>query len=100
MLNRIIENFDFVYNIILYFDFKIIYMNNKVYDDLKEYIWNVILLFFSVGKKFFEVFKYNMDEKVKVISNIKYLIEKNGSYYFLNRKYVVDGEEKFFKVIF
>ncbi|MCE5221628.1 MAG: hypothetical protein LLF98_10300 [Clostridium sp.] len=100
LLNRTIENLDLGYNIISYPDFKITYMNNKGYDDLKKHNQNATSLSSSIGKIFFEAFKYNMDEKTEVISNIKDLIEKNDSHYFLNRKHVVAGEEKFFKVIF
>jgi len=100
LLNRTIENLDLGYNIISYPDFKITYMNNKGYDDLKKYNQNSTSLFSTIGKNFFEVFKYNIDEKVEVINNIKDLIDKNGSHYSLNRKHVETGEEKFFKIIF
>ena len=77
LLNRTIENLDLGYNIISYPDFKITYMNNKGYDDLKKYNQNSTSLFSTIEKNFFEVFKYNIDEKVEVINNIKDLIEDN-----------------------
>lgn len=100
LLNRTIENLDLGYDIISYPDFKIRYMNNNGYDELKKYNKDAPSRSSIIGKNFFEVFKYNVDEKSKVISNIKYLIEKKGNHYLLNRKHIVDGEEKFFKVIF
>ncbi|AGX44229.1 MASE3 domain-containing protein [Clostridium saccharobutylicum] len=100
LLNRTIENLDLSYEIISYPDFKIKYMNSKCYNDLKQINQNIISLSCSIGKNIFEVFKFNMDEKAEVLSNIKYLIEKNRNYYFLNRKHIMAGEEKFFRVIF
>ena len=100
LLNRTIENLDLSYEIISYPDFKIKYMNSKCYNDLKQINQNITSLSSSIGKSIFEVFKFNMDEKAEVIINIKDLIEKNGSHYFLNRRHVISGEEQFFKVIF
>lgn len=100
LLNRTIENLDLSYEIISYPDFKIKYMNSKCYNDLKKINQSITSLSSSIGKNIFEIFKFNMNEKAQVIINIKDLIEKNGSHYFLNRKHVLVGEEKFFKVIF
>lgn len=100
MLNRTIENLDLSYNIISYPDFKIKYINSKSYNDLKKINQNITSLSSNIGKNIFDVFKFNTDEKAEVMINIKDLVEKNCNYYFLYRKHVMTGAEKFFKVIF
>lgn len=100
LLNRTIENLDLSYEIISYPDFNIKYMNSKCYNDLKQINQNITSLSSGIGKNIFEAFKFTMNEKDKVISNIKDLIDRNGNHYIINRKHILAGEERYLKVIY
>lgn len=100
ILHRTIENLGLGYAIASYPDFKIEYMNSKALDNSRIYNENIKSLSSCIGKDLFEIYNYNKDEKAKIIYKLKDLIERNGRYYFLNRKHVVAGEERFCKVIF
>lgn len=100
LLNRIIENLELSYGIISYPDFKIEYINGAAYFNLRLINDEVKSLSSVLGTSIFETFKYSADEKSRIEVDIRKLIEKNTSKYVFNRKYIMRGKEKFFKIMF
>jgi signal transduction histidine kinase len=100
LLNRIIENLELSYGIISYPDFKIKYINGAAYFNLRLINEEVKSLSSVLGTSLFEVFNYAPDEKARVEIDIRKLIEKKTSKYVFNRKCIMGGKEKFFKIMF
>ncbi|MFT8312711.1 MAG: ATP-binding protein [Clostridium sp.] len=97
LLDNIIRNIDIGVAQYSYPEFKIIDMNNKAYNDLKQINPEAGSLSSLKGKNYCDMYKIN--EKVKATEIIENLIEKKNGSYFSYRKFIMAGKEKFVKLI-
>jgi len=98
LLNNIIENLGIGFARYSYPEFKIIDMNNEAYNFLKQINPKVGSLESIRGNNYFDMFCCNKKNRSSEI--IKNLRENKGDCYFCNRKVIVDGEEKFVKLMY
>lgn len=98
LISSIIENVDVSVVRYSYPEYKIIFINNKTYNDLKLINPAVKSISSVIGQNYFDIFiNHKNKDKLKVIKNLS---EKKGGQYFINRKDLKTGEEKFLKVIY
>ena len=98
LISSIIENVDVGVVRYSYPEYKIIYINNKTYIDLKQINPKIGSMSSVIGENYFDTFLNNKkNDRIKVIQNLS---EKKGGQYFINRKVSLSGEEKFSKVIY
>jgi len=97
LLSRIIEDLDVGFARFSYPDFRIIDFNQKYFNQLKLINPKLDSPASMKGKDPFGIFIF--DEKSEVLQNIQNLIEKRGDSYVTNRKFIMDGEERFFRII-
>lgn len=97
LLDNIIRNIDIGVAQYSYPEFKIIDMNNKAYNDLKQINPEAGSLSSLKGNNYCDMYKIN--EKVKANEIMKNLIEKKNGSYFSYRKFIMAGKEKFVKLM-
>ena len=98
LLNNIIGNLGIGFARYSYPEFKIIDINNKAYNFLKQINPQIGTLESIKGNNYFDMFYSN--EKNMYSEIIKNLEENKSGCYFYNRKAIVDGEEKFIKLMY
>ena len=98
LLNSIIENLDIGFIRYSYDDLKIKDINNKAYNELKQMQPDIGDLSSVIGLNYFDIFKDSKsNERVNYVRN---LMKEKHSFNYINRKVTIEGEEKFYKIIF
>lgn len=98
LLNNIIQNLNIGFVRFSYPEFKIIDINNKGYSDLKQFNPKVGTLSSIKGNSYFDVF--GIEGKDKAAEIIENLIENKSDSYFIYRKIIAKGEEKYLKCMY
>lgn len=98
LLNSIIDSLNIGFIRYSAHDLKIIDMNNKAYSELKEVQPNIGPFSSIKGKNYFDIFKDN--KKNDRINFGRKFVEKKSCVNYINRKVTIDGQQKFYKIIF
>lgn len=97
-LETIIKKLDLGCTIATYPDLNIRYTNDKCFSILKKINLEGDLQEI-IGRNVLTLFKFNKFENMKVEINLKELSEKRVNSYFIYKKYIDAGEEKFLKIM-
>lgn len=82
-----------------YPEYKIIEINNKTYDDLKQINPGVGNVLSIIGKNLFSAFNFTKDEEAEFRKNIQNIVDKKVNSNFNYHKFYLSGEERFLKLI-
>lgn len=100
VLSNLIENFALGYIKITLTDFKINYINTKGYNYLKLGYNDTGSIESIIGKKYFDVFHCDVEEKIQFKTGIQDLRDKKIESFSMYKKIIMSQEERFFRLVF
>ena len=98
VLNRLIKNLELGFVRVSYPDFNIKYLNKKAYRELIK-INPSTKSSPVIGKNIFDMFTFDNNRDTEFENNLKNLISRNSVSECCSRKYIIEGKEKFAKIL-
>lgn len=100
LINRKIKILAFSYISLSYPDFNIIYINDNANKLIQKSYFKTESMPSLIGSYYFKYYRISKEEESSLINNIKNSIDNDSDSYDHTQKFIIDGEEKYYKTIF